>query len=165
MPRQVQPWDKSGPETCPAPRHFLARKYWPLLNDLYLLYIIYKCLFVGLSCIEAMMEQIVVHSFLLASLALLASLYCIYWILCIGFSSSGLFCLASSLRFKVHIFWEGHKILRNLPLTFDRMYCSQKLEENFAKILWTSQNIWTLLNSTFSFSIAETRNIFLKWIR
>ena len=23
---------------------------------------------------------------------------------------------------KVHIFWEGHKILRNLPLTFDRMY-------------------------------------------
>ena len=28
--------------------------------------------------------------------------------------------------FKVHIFWEGHKILRNLPLTFDCMYCSQK---------------------------------------
>ena len=27
---------------------------------------------------------------------------------------------------KVHIFWEGHKILRNLHLTFDRMYCSQK---------------------------------------
>ena len=27
---------------------------------------------------------------------------------------------------KVHIFWEGHKILRNLPLTFDCMYCSQK---------------------------------------
>ena len=39
--------------------------------------------------------------------------------------------------FKVHIFWEGHKILRNLPLTFDCMYCS--------KILWPSQNIWTLL--------------------
>ena len=45
---------------------------------------------------------------------------------------------------KVHIFWEGHKILRNLPLTFDRMYCSQKLGEDFAKILWPSQNIWTL---------------------
>ena len=27
---------------------------------------------------------------------------------------------------KVHILWEGHKILRNLPLTFDCMYCSQK---------------------------------------
>ena len=27
---------------------------------------------------------------------------------------------------KVHIFWEGHKILRNLHLTFDCMYCSQK---------------------------------------
>ena len=48
-----------------------------------------------------MMEQIVVHSFLLASLALLASLYCtlFYWLLCIGLSFSGLFCLASSLRF------------------------------------------------------------------
>ena len=31
-----------------------------------------------------------------------------------------------NLFFKVHIFWEGHKILRNLPLTFDCMYCSQK---------------------------------------
>ena len=45
---------------------------------------------------------------------------------------------------KVHIFWEGHKILRNLPLTFDPMYCSQKLGEDFAKFLWPSQNIWTL---------------------
>ena len=35
--------------------------------------------------------------------------------------------------YKVHIFWEGHKILRNLPLTFDCMYCSQKLGEDFAK--------------------------------
>ena len=33
---------------------------------------------------------------------------------------------------KVHIFREGHKILRNLPLTFDCMYCSQKLGEDFA---------------------------------
>ena len=86
----VQPQDIYGRE-----------KNWPLLNDLYLLYIIYKRLFVGLSCIGAMMEQIVVHSFLLASLALLASLYCtlFYWLLCIGLSFSGLFCLASSLRF------------------------------------------------------------------
>ena len=49
------------------------------------------------------------------------------------------------LLFKVHIFWEGHKILQNLPLTFDHMYCSQKLGEDFAKFLWPSQNIWTLL--------------------
>jgi hypothetical protein len=34
---------------------------------------------------------------------------------------------------KVHIFWEGHKILHNLPRTFDCMYCSQKLGEDFAK--------------------------------
>ena len=34
---------------------------------------------------------------------------------------------------KVHIFWEGHKILRNLHLTFDCNYCSQKLGEDFAK--------------------------------
>ena len=97
--------DKSSPETSPALRHVQPRdisgreKNWPLLNDLYLLYIIYKRLFVGLSW--SMMEQIVVHSFLLASLALLASLYCtlFYWLLCIGLSFSGLFCLASSLRF------------------------------------------------------------------
>ena len=30
---------------------------------------------------------------------------------------------------KVHIFWEGHKILRDLPLTFDCLYCSQKGED------------------------------------
>jgi hypothetical protein len=34
---------------------------------------------------------------------------------------------------KVHIFWEGHKIMQNLHLTFDCMYCSQKLGEDFAK--------------------------------
>ena len=27
---------------------------------------------------------------------------------------------------KIHIFWEGHKILRNLHPSFDIMYCSQK---------------------------------------
>ena len=35
--------------------------------------------------------------------------------------------LSSSLTSKVHIFWEGHKILRNLPLTFDCSTYSQKL--------------------------------------
>ena len=34
---------------------------------------------------------------------------------------------------KVHIFWEGHKILRNLPLTFDYSTYSQKLGEDFEK--------------------------------
>ena len=34
---------------------------------------------------------------------------------------------------KVHIFREGHKILQNLPLTFDCMCCSQKQGEDFAK--------------------------------
>ena len=35
--------------------------------------------------------------------------------------------------FKVHIFWEGHKILQNLHLTFDYGTYSQKLGEYFAK--------------------------------
>ena len=41
---------------------------------------------------------------------------------------------------KVHIFWEGHKILLNLPLTFDCMYTSHsayaatETESNGAKI-------------------------------
>ena len=30
------------------------------------------------------------------------------------------------IDFKVHIFWEGHKILRNLYLTFDWHYIGQK---------------------------------------
>ena len=43
------------------------------------------------------------------------------------------------------------KILRNLPLTFDCMYCSQKLVEDFANFLWTSQNVWTLSDSICRF--------------
>ena len=40
-----------------------------------------------------------------------------------------------SFRFvvKVHIFWEGHKILQNLHLTFDCVYCSQMKGGDFAK--------------------------------
>ena len=49
--------------------------------------------------------------------------------------------LSSILRVKIHIFWEGHKILWNLPLTFDCMYCSQSK----GKILRPSQNVWTLI--------------------
>ena len=41
-------------------------------------------------------------------------------------------------KIKVHIFWEGHKILRNLHLTFD---CMSKARWRFCKILRPSQNI------------------------
>ena len=37
------------------------------------------------------------------------------------------------MNVKVHVFWEGHKILRNLHLTFDHSTYSQKLGEDFAK--------------------------------
>ena len=46
---------------------------------------------------------------------------------------------------KVHIFWEGYKILRNLPLTFDWHYIGQKLGEDFAKLCDLLRIlIWTL---------------------
>ena len=47
---------------------------------------------------------------------------------------------------KVYIlFWDGHKILRNLHLTFDWHYISRtKVRWRFRKILWPSQNILTL---------------------
>ena len=52
--------------------------------------------------------------------------YIVIWILLLtwddGFPVS---CHVSHSTCKVHIFWEGHKILRNLPLTFDRMHCSR----------------------------------------
>ena len=49
--------------------------------------------------------------------------------------------------FKVHIFWEGRKVLRNLHLTFDWHYLHRTKERwGFRKILWPSQNIWTLTN-------------------
>ena len=45
------------------------------------------------------------------------------WIIFVAMTSS----LGTVKYFiKVHIFWEGHKILQNLHLTFDCMYCSQK---------------------------------------
>ena len=47
---------------------------------------------------------------------------------------------------KVHIFWEGFKTLQNLHLTFDWHYISRtKVRWRFHKILWPSQNIWTLI--------------------
>ena len=45
---------------------------------------------------------------------------------------------------KVHTFWEGHKFLQNLHLDFHCLYCSSKVRWRFRKILWSSQNIWTL---------------------
>ena len=44
--------------------------------------------------------------------------------------------------FKVHIFWEGHKILRNLHRRFDWHYIGQLYS---GEILWPSQNVLTLL--------------------
>ena len=49
---------------------------------------------------------------------------------------------------KVHIFWEGHTILRNLGQLFDWQYIHRtKNWWRFRKILWLSQNIWTLLSA------------------
>ena len=54
----------------------------------------------------------------------------------------------SALCTNVHIFGEGHKILQNLHLTFDWHYIGQKkVWWRFRKILWPSQNIWTLLHN------------------
>ena len=46
---------------------------------------------------------------------------------------------------KVLIFWEGHKILQNLPPTFDCMYIVHTVVKSKGKISQNSQNIWTLL--------------------
>ena len=55
---------------------------------------------------------------------------------------------------KVHVFWEGHKMLRILHLTFDWHYIRRKywlalhktkVRWRFRKILWPSQNMWTLI--------------------
>ena len=65
-------------------------------------------------------------------------------------NDSGTMCITDFFQnkylayFEVHIFWEGHKILRNLHLTF--VLCSvtqSKVRWRFRKILWLSQNIWT----------------------
>ena len=66
-----------------------------------------------------------------------------------------LFRRRSSNTVKVHIFWEGHKILRNLPHTFDYLqYIQSKVRGRFRKNVWASQNIWTLstVNCIFKFS-------------
>ena len=55
---------------------------------------------------------------------------------------------------KVHIFWEGHKILRNLYLTFDWHYIYRTKESwRFHKILWPSQNKWAVFKIVLPSSI------------
>ena len=46
----------------------------------------------------------------------------IWWTACLIL----VFSLWWFMIYKVHIFWEGHKILRNLHLTFDWQYIGQK---------------------------------------
>ena len=45
----------------------------------------------------------------------------------------------SRIQIKVHLFWEGHKILRNLVLH------RTNVRWRFWKMLWPSQNRWTLI--------------------
>ena len=45
---------------------------------------------------------------------------------------------------KVHVFWEGQEILRNLHRRFDRYNIGKIKCGDFAKFVWPSQNIWTL---------------------
>ena len=47
------------------------------------------------------------------------------------------------MNIKVHIFWEGHKILRNLHQLFVLCKYCQSNWWRFCKILWPSQNMWT----------------------
>ena len=42
---------------------------------------------------------------------------------------------------KVHIFWEGHKILKNLHRRFDRYYIGQIYGGDFAKIVAFSEDM------------------------
>ena len=46
---------------------------------------------------------------------------------------------------KVHIFWEGHKIFAKSSPNFWLALHRTKVMWRFRKILWPSQNIWTLL--------------------
>ena len=61
------------------------------------------------------------------------------------------------MNIKVHIFWEGHKILRNLPLTFDStvhtVKSKWKISQNFVAFS-------EYMNFTFEFQLC---NDFQKW--
>ena len=44
----------------------------------------------------------------------------------------------------------------NLHLTFDCVFCGQKLGEDFARFLWPSQNIWSLMEFPKSINQLDT---------
>ena len=46
---------------------------------------------------------------------------------------------------KGKVLWEGHKILQDLHFKFGVYYMQTNLWLRFCKILWLSQNIWTLI--------------------
>ena len=60
---------------------------------------------------------------------------------------------------KVHIFWEGHNFFAKSPPFFDGYYYPSKKGGDFAKFLWSSQNIWTLLVLTSTSFDATKREI------
>ena len=56
-----------------------------------------------------------------------------------------IFTVDLTLCSKVHIFWEGHKIFAKSPPFFWLVLVPVKKGGDFAKFLWPSQNIWTLI--------------------
>ena len=54
---------------------------------------------------------------------------------------------------KVHIFWEGHKNFAKSSTNFWPQYIQSKVSGRFRKILWPSQNIWTLQIKSSKFEI------------
>ena len=53
-------------------------------------------------------------------------------------------CSKYFLSCKDHTFWEGHKIFAKSSSKFWVQYIQSKVRWRFRKILWPSQNIWTL---------------------
>ena len=52
--------------------------------------------------------------------------------------------MSSQTSAKVEVLWEGHKVLQNHHFRFDVYYIQSNLRWRFLKILWPSQNVWTL---------------------
>ena len=59
--------------------------------------------------------------------------------------------------FKVHIFWEGHKNFAKSSPNFWLQYIRSKVRERFRKILWPSQNIWTLKKEEKKLAVSYLR--------
>ena len=58
--------------------------------------------------------------------------------------------LIKFIKYKVHIFWEGHKILWNVHQFFVLcIYCQSNNWWRFRRIVWPSQNIWTLTTQPY----------------